>query len=214
MCTGVHAGTTDSVPPTSSLHTNTPTQVYASSICAQTCPQIHGRKRNIPNIHMCLAVCPWGEFKGGFGGGSWSDPGAGVSSVLSPRGLRIPGSAPVAPLQAGRAVGQSPEPLVRVSGVLVRDEVWGLRDWPTPGSCAASIMLLPPRLAPLLAPEPSNLAGKDKHKSCVHASVDLITRQWFPGQRLDFKIRGGGAGDGMFARRVQSWSVFLWSSPY
>ena len=141
-------------------------------------------------------------------------PGAGVSSVLPLRGLRIPGSTPVAPLQAGRAVGQSPEPLVHFSGVLVRDEAWGLRDWPIPSSCAASIMLLPPRLAPLLAPEPSNLAGKDKHKSCVHAPVDLITRQWFPGQRLDFKIRGGGAGDGMFARRVQSWSVFLWPSPY
>lgn len=37
-------------------------------------------------------------------------PGAGVSSVLPLRGLRIPGSTPVAPLQAGRAVGQSPEP--------------------------------------------------------------------------------------------------------
>lgn len=48
--------------------------------------------------------------------------GAGVSSVPLPGASGIPGSAPVAPLQAGRAVGQSPELLVPFSGVLVRDE--------------------------------------------------------------------------------------------
>lgn len=62
------------------------------------------------------------SLKEGLVEGAGVTEGAGVSSVLPPGGLRIPGSAPVAPLQAGRAVGQSPELLVPFSGVLVRDE--------------------------------------------------------------------------------------------
>ena len=93
----------------------------------------------------------------------------------------------MAPIQAGRAVGQGAEPLCP-SWVLAGDEARGPQDWPTLGSCTASTTLLLPCLALHLAPEPSNPSGKDKRKPCVHTPMDLTTRQWFPGQRLDFRI--------------------------
>lgn len=66
---------------------------------------------------------------------------------------------------------------------------WGLR------SCAASTISSTSLLISLLlAPEPSNLAGKDKCKPCVPTPMDLITRQQFPGAETisGFGRRSGG----------------------
>lgn len=70
------------------------------------------------------------------------------------------------------------------------DEAWNSSTCPPQGFCFCTTFTVAPAsgFALLLAPEPSNLAGKDKHKPCVPTPMDLITRQRFLGQRLGFRI--------------------------
>lgn len=163
------------------------THVHSCMIHAQIHPQIHGKKMNITSLYVCLAQCPWDgemEFKEGFGRGELGvtqgqeslpalpGPRNGLGGSASGRpSWGTEGSAPCAPHLGG-------------------DEAWGLQNLLTQGfcSCTASAGLLPPCLVLLLAPEPSNLAGKDKHKPCVPTPMDLTTRQQFPGPSLDFRI--------------------------
>lgn len=74
--------------------------------------------------------------------------------------------------------------------------------------CAAPPQLLAPSLALFLAPEPSNLAGKDKHKPYVPTPMDLTAWQRFPGQKLHFRIWEEKWGDGMCARESCSEMYF------
>lgn len=91
-------------------------------------------------------------------------------------------------LQAGRAVRQRAEPHVPLTWVEMKPGTPALAHPRASASAQPSPWLLPPCFALLLAPEPSNLAGKDKHKPCVPTPMDLITRQRFLGQRLGFRI--------------------------
>lgn len=85
-------------------------------------PRYTGERGTSQNTRVSGSVSLGWSLKEGLVEGVGVTQGAGFSSVLPTGGLRAPGSAPVAPLQAGRAMGQSPEPLVPFSEVLVRDE--------------------------------------------------------------------------------------------
>lgn len=140
---------------------------------------------NITSFHACLAECPlgWSVKEGSVEGSR----GAGVSSQ-PPRGLRVPGCTPVALLQAGGAVGRGQSPKCPSSGSRLEIR---LQDLPTLSLCSCTASTVAPTTSLVglpLAPEPRNLAGKDKYKPCGPTPMDLITRQRFPGQRLDFRI--------------------------
>lgn len=74
--------------------------------------------------------------------------------------------------------------------------------------------LLPPSLSFHLAPEPSNLAGKDKHKPCFPTPVELKTKRWFPGPGAGFQDGGEGGvvgGRMMCSARIEALGVRDWS---
>lgn len=89
--------------PTSSLHTDTPTQVQASMIQAQTRPQIHRRKTSTANLHVSDSLALAWNLKGGLVEGSWHDPGGRILFCPPSARPQVPGRAPVTPCQAGRA---------------------------------------------------------------------------------------------------------------
>ena len=138
----IHAGTIDSISPTSFLYTDTCTHVHTSMMPSDTTwekdehykfPCVSGR------------VSPGMECKGGFGGGKLEGSrGAGVSSQ-PPRGLRVPGCTPVALLQAGGAVGrgQSPKCPSSASRLEIR-----LQDLPTLSLCSCTASAVAPTHLP------------------------------------------------------------------